>query len=469
MVATRAQISAVAAARPGARLDRLPVDMLAHIATHVAVRVDLLALRCVSRPCQDAVRRAAKEHPVLDEGYFRLCDGSTARAIEVWGQVFGSGCRELDLYGGWEQSDLPSPEVLDALRTVVVSTQGRLRALNITYLRFSNSRDYALELCRASPQLKRLVLRWTPSSWGDGNGVTSAAIDSFAMEVSRLCPLLESVELTDGYSPVGRISPAETWQRHFTALKCLDFRGAPNRYAAIEATARACVCAEEVSLSECLVSPTLVEVLLRSPLRDRVRKLDLSFDTNISSESILQFARGFEALRVLELPLECDDDPEFYRSLAQLRPTLTSLNLGMRSRADDECLRILCESLSLEHLHLSNMEYLSPAIIDIILQSPCAQTLRSIEIYYMDELFTPAHILRLVRGCPLLSEFESYEDQEELLSPIEHGEAADAINELLKSRGGEEDQYGPFVYFGPSLYGRPQPRESESGSESGED
>ena len=74
-----------------------------------------------------------------------------------------------------------------------------------------------------------------------------------------------------------------------------------------------------------------------------------------------------------------------------------------------------------------------------------------------------------VRGCPLLSEFESYEDSEELLSPIEHGEAADAINELLKSRGGEEDQYGPFVYFGPSLYGRPQPRESESGSESGED
>ena len=422
---------------------------------------------------------------MLDEGYFRLCDGSTARAIEVWGQVFGSGCRELDLYGGWEQSDLPSPEVLDALRTVVVSTQGRLRALNITYLRFSNSRDYALELCRASPQLKRLVLRWTPSSWGDGNGVTSAAIDSFAMEVSRLCPLLERVALTDGYSAVGRISPAASWQRHFTAIKCLDFRGAPNRYAAIEETVRACVCVEEVSLSECLVSPTLVEVLLRSPLRDRLRKLDLSFGTNVSTESILQFARGFEALRVLELPSECDDhDLEFFRSLAQLRPTLTGLDLGTECRADDECLRILCESLPLEHLTFSSMEwYLSLAVIDIILQSSSAQTLRGIRIFYMDEIFTPANLLRLVRGCPLLSEFEG--DSGELLSPIEHGKTVKAINKLLKSRGGKKNQYRPFVDFGPTQWGRPgtlggQAREflqakeeseddSDDDSESGED
>ena len=474
MVATRAQISAVAAARPAARLDGLPVDLLAHIATHVALRVDLLALRCVSRPCQDAVRRAAKEHPVLDKAYFRLCDGSTARAIEVWGRVFGSGCRKLDLYGGHDPSDVPSSEELDALRSVVVNTQGCLRELQITYLRFSNSRDYALELCRASPQLKELVLHWTPSGWGDGNGVTSAAIDSFAMEVSRLCPLLEKVELSDGYSKalrtdIGRTSPAETWQRHFPAIKCLDFRGSPDRYAAIEATARACVCAEEVSLSECTVSPALVDVLVRSPLRDRLRKLDLSFDTIISNESILQFARVCGALKVLELPLECDDDPEFYRSLAQLRPTLTSLDLGMQSRADDECLQILCESLSLEHLTFSCMEDLSPAVIGIILQSTSAQTLRSIEIYYMHDIFTPPNLLRLVRGCPLLSEFGFDDDSEELLSPIEHGETVDAINELFKSRGGKEDQYLPFIGFGPSLFSRPQPRESDVDSESGED
>ena len=467
MVATRAQISAAAAARPAARLDGLPVDLLAHVASYVALHVDLLALRCVSRPCKEAVLRAAKEHPLLGDVYFRLCDGSTAHAIAVWGRVFGSGCRTLDLYGGHDRSDVPSREVLDALRSVVVNTQGRLRELKITYVRFSNSRDYALELCRASPQLKELVLRWTPSSWGDGNGVTSAAIDSFAMEVSRLCPLLEKVGLTDGYSPIGRISPAETWQRHFPAIKCLDFRGSPDRYAAIEETVRACVCADEVSLSGCVVLPALVDLLLRTPLRGRLRKLDLSYAKQISDESILRCARGFEALRVLELPSDCTVDPEFYRSLAQLRPTLTSLDLGRRSRADDECLRILFESLSLEHLHLSNMEDLSPAVIDIILQSPSAQTLRSIEIYYMHDIFTPPNLLRLVRGCPLLSEFlsEFYEDSQELLSPIEHGEAVDAINELFKSRGGKEDQYRPLAGFGPSLFGRPQPRESDVDSE----
>ena len=55
-----------------------------------------------------------------------------------------------------------------------------------------------------------------------------------------------------------------------------------------------------------------------------------------------------------------------------------------------------------------------------------------------------------------LSEFGFDDDSEELLSPIEDGEAVDAINELLKSRGGEEDEYRPFVFFGPSLYGRPR-------------
>ena len=440
MVATRAQISAVAAARPAARLDGLPVDLLAHIATHVALRVDLLALRCVSRPCQDAVRRAAKEHPVLDEGYFRLCDGSTARAIEVWGRVFGSGCRKLDLYGGHDPSDVPSSEELDALRSVVVNTQGCLRELQITYLRFSNSRDYALELCRASPQLKELNLRWTPSGWGDGNGVTSAAIDSFAMEVSRLCPLLEKVELSDGYSKalrtdIGRTSPAETWQRHFPSLRCLDFYRDPSRYAAIEETVRACARADEMDLIECTVLPAFVDMLLRTPLRGRLRKLDVSHETTISTDTILQCARGFELLTHLSLPDDFSAGPEFYRSLLREQPTLTNLFLGFSSLADDACLRVVCNS-SLEYLALPLMDNLSPEVIDIILQSPSAQTLRHITIYYMHEVFNPPSMLRLVRGCPLLRRVEWDHDLQ--LSPIEDGPNIDAINELIMSRGGGE-------------------------------
>ena len=467
-----------AAARPAVRLDGLPVDMLAHIATHVALHVDLLALRCVSRPCKEAVLRAAKEHPLLGDVYFRLSDGSTARAIAAWGQMFGSGCRELHFYTGHKASDIePSDEALDALQSFVVSTQGRLRQLNLTSLGFSKSRDYALELCRASPQLKELVLNWIPSCFGAGHVVTSAAMESFAMEVGRLCPLLECVRLSAG---IGGEIPVETWQQHFPRLKTLEFRGRPENYAAIEAAARACVCAEEVSLVECDDLPAFVDMLLRTPLRDRLRKLGLDFDLPVSNEVILQCARGFEGLRVLRLPSESAIDVEFCRSLAQLRPTLTGLDLGTECRADDECLRILCESLPLEHLTFSSMElFLSPAVIDIILQSSSAQTLRGIRIFYMDEIFTPANLLRLVRGCPLLSEFEG--DSGELLSPIEHGKTVKAINKLLKSRGGKKNQYRPFVDFGPTQWGRPgtlggqagqflqASEESEDDSESGED
>ncbi len=441
MAATGPEIAA--AARPAVRLDDLPVDLLAHIALYIGhkdgrspVVQDLLDLRLVSSTCKDAVRRAAKEHAYLQRADWRLPAGVTARKIAGWGRVFGSGCRKLHLWGGHGQSEDPSPDVLDALQSFVVNTQGRLRELDITYLRFSNSRDYALELCRASPLLKVLVLRWTPSSFGAGHGVTSAAIDSFAMEVSRLCPLLEKVGLTDGYSPIGRISPAETWQRHFPAIKCLDFYRDPSRYAAIEETVRACARADEMDLIECTVLPAFVDMLLRTPLRGRLRKLDVSHETTISTDTILQCARGFELLTHLSLPDEFSAGPEFYRSLLRERPTLTSLFLGFSSLADDACLRVVCNS-SLEYLALPLMDNLSPEVIDIILQSPSAQTLRHITIYYMHEVFNPPSMLRLVRGCPLLRRVEWDHDMQ--LSPIEDGPNIDAINELIRSRGGGEN------------------------------
>ena len=440
MASTDPEIAA--AARPALRLDDLPVDLLAHVALYIGHRdgrklmvQGLLALRVASSTCKDAVRRAAKEHAFLQSADWRLPAGVTARKIAVWGRVFGSGCRKLHLWGGHDQSEVPSPEALDALQSFVVNTQGRLRELDITYLRFSNNRDYALELCRASPQLKELNLRWTPSGWGDGHGVTSAAIDSFAMEVSRLCPLLEKVELTDGYSPIGRISPAETWQRHFPSLRCLDFYKDPSRYAAIEETVRACARADEMDLIECTVLPAFVDMLLRTPLRGRLRKLDVSHETTISTDTILQCARGFELLTHLSLPDDFSAGPEFYRSLLQERPTLTSLFLGFSSLADDACLRHVCNS-SLEYLALPLMDNLSPEVIDIILQSPSAQTLRHITIYYMHEVFNPPSVLRLVRGCPLLRRVEWDHDLQ--LSPIEDGPNIDAINELIMSRGGGE-------------------------------
>ena len=53
-------------------------------------------------------------------------------------------------------------------------------------------------------------------------------------------------------------------------------------------------------------------------------------------------------------------------------------------------------------------------------------------------------------------------------TPIEDGATIDAINELLRRRGGKE--LDPFVEFGPSQYGRPKPRDSnEESSEESED
>ena len=82
------------------------------------------------------------------------------------------------------------------------------------------------------------------------------------------------------------------------------------------------------------------------------------------------------------------------------------------------------------------MDNLSPEVIDIILQSPSAQTLRHITIYYMHEVFNPPSVLRLVRGCPLLRRVEWDHDLQ--LSPFEDGPNIDAINELIMSRGGRE-------------------------------
>lgn len=475
MVATRAQIAAAAAARPGARLDRLPVDLIAHIALYAGNYdedarsisdnlQDLLALRCACRACEPAVRRAAMDHELLTQCYFRS-EQTDTKALVAYGKVFGSGCRRLDMYTWREES----PEILDAFRGLVAHTQGRLRELDICGQSYRAGRAFVLELCGLCPQLKELC-----AGWLDIDGATSASVDGLCEELNRLCPLLESVELTNKrtYRPLlGAIAPAESYQIHFPAIKTLDFNVLseegyePTRYDRIEATLEACVNVETINLSCCSVSLALVDVLLRTTLKSRLRELDLSYETTVSPETILRCAAGFEALRDLRLPQYSSGEAEFYRSLARARPTITALNLGFRCRADDACLRIVCE-LSLERLEITLMDNLTPAAVDIIVDSPTAQTLRYFHDYETP-IITSVTLLRLVRGCPLLNDVDW--SWEERLSPIEDGANIDAINELLRSRGGkEEDQYRPFVEFGPST--RPDPgEESGEDSEDGED
>jgi len=60
-------------------------------------------------------------------------------------------------------------------------------------------------------------------------------------------------------------------------------------------------------------------------------------------------------------------------------------------------------------------------------------------------VFKSAHVLRLLRSCPLISELDWLENGH--LSAIVDGDNVDAINKLLKSRGGYEvdvlEHYGP--------------------------
>ena len=216
------------------------------------------------------------------------------------------------------------------------------------------------------------------------------------------CPLLESVLF-----PCSR-SPAEEYQWHFPRLQCLTFNhrklaAGPIRWDKIELTLRTCVHATEVELNDETVSPRLVDLILAAPVAGRLKALDVGCETDISPESILRFARGLELLTDLRLPWDFIVESEFYRSLVQARPAIVRLDLGFENMLDHEDLRIICHVLRLEYLELPWADNLTGRAIDIILESPCAQTLRSGDVSYAPQ-FSSEDVLRLVRGCPELAE-----------------------------------------------------------------
>ena len=411
-------------------LDELPVELLAHVALFANKRHysypplrDLLNLRCVSRSCKDAVRRAARQHEAVKSLSFR---GSSAQSIAAVGRVVGIGCRDLHFEG------VQSDECVTALRDFVMSTNGQLRKLSCIGGTTAHPsfivvpRPVLLEMCRACPLLEALYLFFA-------NDSIAANVDYFASAVGSACPLLEEVEL-----PRLR-SPAEDYQWCFPRLKCLTFnrRGGsgPIRWDKIELTLRTCVHATEVDLEGDTVSPRLVDLILAAPVATRLKVLDLSSETVISPESILRFARGLEMLTDLRLPNYFNGESAFYRSLVQARPAIVRLDLGFENMLDHEDLRIICHVLRLEYLELPWADNLTGRAIDIILESPCAQTLREVDVSYAPQ-FSSEDVLRLVRGCPRLADLE-WETSEE--HPLDHdvdGPNVDAIDAILTSRGG---------------------------------
>ena len=422
------------------KLDELPVELLAHVALFankpilddnpkIALR-ELLALRCASRSCKDAVSRAARQHKAVESLFFH---GSSAQKIAVMGRVFGIGCRDLYFHG------VRSDECVSVLRNVVTSTNGQLR--NLTCSAGKNSitvpKPVLLEMCSACPLLQTLYLFDAPAS-------ITANVDDFASAVGSACPLLEEVEFPCS------LSPAEGYQWYFSKLKCLTFNGrksasGPIRWDKIELTLQTCVHAMEVELDDQTVSPRLVDLILAAPVASRLKVLDLSSETDISPESILRFARGLGALTDLRLPNYFNGESAFYRSLVQARPAIVRLDLGFENMLDHEDLRIICHVLRLEYLELPWADNLTGRAIDIILESPCAQTLREVDVSYAPQ-FSSEDVLRLVRGCPRLADLE-WETSEE--HPLDHdvdGPNVDAIDAILTSRGGRTSgvrAYGP--------------------------
>ena len=435
-------------------LEELPVELCAHIALflnrhrHYSKKDNsLLALRSVSHACLDAVRRAITSHPINDVR-FGTATSDTVRQITAVGHVLGSGCRKLTYYGPYNR---PAPNTLNALRQFIeVENRGRLRELTICSSLISS--QLFLEICRACPMLKEIR-----AAWGVPN-IASADVDDFAAELSRSCPLLESVSIQRDVP----LSPAETYAMHFPNLKCLDLEYEdpddsgynpyePSRFDKIEAAAHQCVGAEELGLGRCSVSADLAERLLRTPLQSRIKSLYLH-EADVSEETVLQLAAGLEVLRAIVFPDGFFASPEIFTSLVRARPSLKELYFEDGSFIDDACVSVLCENLKLEKLQIdSNRSRLTPAVVDIILRSPTAETL-SWACFSNTYAFTSGGILRLARNCPRLAQIIW---RVQGLWPLVdgNGKNVDDLIALLKERcRGHSDWYfsvDPFRKFGP--------------------
>ena len=433
------------------QLDALPVEMLAHVAlfldrysTYSKSDNSLLALRSVSRAGLDAVRRAIKNHPTND---VRLGSANDARQITAIGQVLGSGCQKLYYYGPY---NTPSPDTLNALQQVILGTQGRLRELSLCSSLISPQRF--LEICRACPQLKELT-----ANWGVPN-IASADVDVFAAELSRSCPLLESVAIQTN----APWSPAESYAMYFPNLKCLDLEAEnpddsgyepyePSRFDKIEAAAHQCVGAEELGLGRCSVSADLAERLLRTPLQSRIKSLYLHEADVSQEETVIRFAEGLEMLSSIVFPHGFFASPEIFTSLARARPSLKELYFDDGSFIDNACVAAICENLKLEKLQLDCNRRLTPSVVDIILQSPTAETL-SWACFSNTVAFSSAGILRLARECPRLAQLTW---RVQGLRPLAdgNGKNVDDLTALLKGRCRGHSNWhfsvDPFRKFGP--------------------
>ena len=417
------------------RLTDLPVEIIARAAEFVPEKAELLALRCSAGSCKQAVIRAVKHHQACKRWRPRPTMPQNAATVAI-GRVFGAGCRILDIPSHTE----PVSAVATGLEPFLTSTGGLL-----TELYDDNNAitpDHLLILCRACPLLKRLGVKNVPN-------IQPADF----VAVSQACPLLESVVLPT----IEDLSPAETYARHFPRLRELKFTRAsrdsqtPIRFDMVAVAAENCVHVTEITCPmDASVTPEFVAQLLETPLRDRVTKLcfsGVSSEHELLPETCLQLVRGFPNLGELTAPSMRALSPtmsrtEFFEQLALAAP---NLRVFFSSGMDDECTRIICNRWQLEEITLfivtisEPFECVTPAVVDIIVQSSSARSLRKLLVLSLEAGWGAAEMLGIVQGCPNLKEVMYLYDphDEKLSSGSDFGAHIVSARRLLKSRGGK--------------------------------
>ena len=390
----------------------LPQDTLALVASWVK-RKDLLALRAASEASRDAVREAVVGHADIalernNRARFFIhhtVDGGPRpldpRKVEALGRVFGGGCKAVRIIPG-------SDDLMAAYRSFIANAQSGLgyqsfissshRGLAEMYVEDVIPLHQLAELCSLAPRLREFKM------YVGGHEFTEPELVDVAAQVGRACPLIERF-----WIPHPDHSAAELFSMHFPKSDAIQFGAArthwytPTRFDKIEESIARCE-TRDCNFQDTVVEPELIECLLRTSLSDRLEELSFE-DTDIEESTILQAARGFCNLRSLGLPGEDTGQPAaslaFHKSLANLRPELIELSFGRGSPAGLDVMSIVFARYRLKRVFLDEMPNVTPALVDIILASPCSETLEEISLVF---LYLPraADVLRLVRGCPNL-------------------------------------------------------------------
>ena len=368
-------------------------------------RSDILSQRAVSRSARDAARRAIARKAIPDVRAIafecQVFEPESAHAMRAMGNVFGAGCTELRVDG--------TSTPIAALSSFVSATNGGLQKLMLAGTDVPT--DSIVTMCLASPNLV------------DFFGVIRQAISDEAIAtIARACPKLEYVYFSELGSTLG---PAERWGRLFPRLEKLDLQRwmgpdgpvyRPTRLDAIAEAARI-TSATELLVKGCHITPDVVEAVVGTPLGDRITKFGCteedSNETIIETDAFFAAARGFPRLVHLSIPQGTTiADPDFYARLARIR-TLESITIAEPVNSHhnrDEHVVAACSHNRLEKLTLEFLRDLTRGVVDGIISSQSAASLREIDIglceawdYDADVAICAIDILRLVRNLPRLA------------------------------------------------------------------